>query len=127
MSQYIQHTKLPSGIHHYIWLSNSQDAMSECAKIYKKMNAEADPDSTILILVDLRQSGPLSVQQLSYRMKDTGIRSDVTYRTAYISDDRSVPILMKSFALINRVNSTQQFFGASQEEQAKEWLLNQQT
>lgn len=124
MPAHIEYHLLESGIHKYTWLDNSRDAIEDCVTLYKKMNASASSGDTVFILIDLRQSGALPIHLLTQRVRESGIRDDVTYRTAYISDEQIVQILMKNFAVINRVGGNRAFFGSREEDKAIEWLLN---
>ena len=75
-------------------------------------------------LIDLRQSGAPPFQLLGDANKKSGSRKDVHYRTAYISDDSIVPVLMQNFIMANRVSGDRQFFKADEEQQAIDWLLD---
>ncbi len=123
MSNEIKYERLPDDIHRLTWLNNSRAAIKEGAVLYREINECLLSGETVCIFMDLGQSGALSIKQICDVTKDAGLRCDVIYRTAYLSDDRTVPVLMKNYASINKINGMRQFFAVNQEELAINWLL----
>jgi hypothetical protein len=124
MGEHVQLNVLESGIHHYVWYDNTRDAVYAQAEFYKEINASLAPNETILLLIDLRQAGgapPFRV--LSDVIGKSGMRNDVNYRTAYLSDDSIVPILMQNFVMANRISGNRGFFKSDEEAVAIKWLL----
>jgi len=125
MSELIQYQYLDSGIHHFTWLTNSHDAIVLGSKLYRQMNDKLSSGDVVSILMDFRQSGVPSISRITEVTNNAGIRKDIHYYTAYLSDDRVVDILMRNYALINRLNGQREFFKANQEKEAIQWLLKQ--
>ena len=126
MGEHVELKVLESGIHHFIWFDNSRDAVYAQAEFYKEINARLSPDETILLLIDLRQAGAPPFKILTDVIGKSGMRSDVNYRTAYLSDDTTLPILMKNFVVSNRISGNRGFFKSDEEDQALEWLLEKE-
>jgi hypothetical protein len=124
MGEHVNYIVLESGIHHFIWLDNSREAVYAQAEYYKDLNAGLSPDETIRLLIDLRQAGAPPFRTLADVIGKSGMRNDVNYRTAYLSDDNIVPILMKNFVVVNRISGNRGFFKSDEETQAIEWLLS---
>jgi len=123
MGEHVQLYVLESGIHHFVWFNNSRDAVYDQSAYYKDINARLSHGETILLLIDLRQAGAPPFRVLSDVIGKSGMRNDVNYRTAYLSDDNIVPILMKNFVVANRISGNRGFFKSDEEDEAKMWLL----
>ena len=123
MGEHLELHVLESGIHHFVWLDNTRDAVYAQAEYYKEINAKLAPNETILLLIDLRQAGAPPFRVLSDVIGKSGMRNDVNYRTAYLSDDTIVPILMKNFVVANRISGNRGFFKSDEEDEAIKWLL----
>ncbi len=124
MGEHVEHIVLESGIHHFIWLDNSRDAVYAQSEYYMNINASLSPGDTVLLLIDLRQAGAPPFKVLSDVIGKSGMRTDVNYRTAYLSDDTILPILMKNFVVANRISGNRGFFKSDEEDVAIQWLLD---
>jgi len=123
MGEHVELVLLESDIHHYIWHDNTRDAVYEQADYYKHINETLPPNETIRLLIDLRQAGAPPFKVLSDVIGKSGMRNDVNYRTAYLSDDTILPVLMKNFVVANRISGNRGFFKSNEEAVAIEWLL----
>ena len=127
MGEHVKHIILESGIHHFVWFDNSRDAVYAQSKYYIEINASLSSGDTVLLLIDLRQAGAPPFKVLSDVIGKSGMRTDVIYRTAYLSDDTTLPILMKNFVVANRISGNRGFFKSDEEETAIQWLLDDST
>ncbi len=122
MSIHVKYIVIEPDIHHFLWLDNSREAVYEHAEYYRQLNSELPKDSVFRVLIDLRRSGAPPFQILADALKKSNPRKDITFRTAYLASDHLVEILMKNFAIINRIGGNRSFFSEDQEEEAITWL-----
>ena len=55
----------------------------------------------------------------------SGSRKDIQLRVAYIADDGSLPLIINSLTIPNRINGNRNYFKSDQEQDAIKWLLSE--
>ena len=127
MSEYFEHIELPTGVHHIVWMDNS----NESAKAYQHLlegllSDYSDTDiTTIRIIHDYRQVSFHPFLQVLGSVKWlSSLYPDITDRIAYIIRDVSIEILMDNMAQVSHDQIKRLLFKPKEEQEAIVWLLN---
>lgn len=124
MGQYIDYTYDENDIHIIRWKNHTRDAIFEFVDISNEMLKQLPENSTALILQDFRNTAVPSFRMLMDAMAKSGTRKDVKLRVAYLADDLSLQLIIKSLTVSNRISGNRAYFKSDQEQDAKDWLLN---
>ncbi|GEM_PF-2506522 len=124
METHITYTRTPNNIHIVKWHNHSRDAIYEFVDVTKDILESFPPNSTALILQDFRDSAVPSFRMLMDAMAKSGTRKDVNLKVAYLADDLSLQLIVKSLTISNNIKGNRQFFKSNQEQDAIDWLLS---
>jgi len=125
MDSKVKHIVLDSGIHHFIWLDNSREAVYEHAEKFRQVNDALSGGETVRIIMDFRETDIPPFIAIADAMKQSGLRKDVSYVSAYIADDSIIQMVINNAAMMNRNANTRKFFREDEMDTAINWLLNE--
>lgn len=124
MENNVKYTLLDTGIHQFVWLKSSRDAIYEHAEKFRQVNNNLASGDVVKIIMDYRKSGIPSFITITDAMKKAGLRNDVTYVSAYIANKSMLETIINNAATMNNLNHTRQFFHEHELDIAINWLLS---
>lgn len=133
MSELVKHIILDSGIHKFIWLDNSQEAVHWYLQVFNTFIQEikskpADTHTKLHCLLDFRQTSFPSFDKAVSKTIDLRRQNMTTIdkfecRIAYLSDEQDFISQVNQLSNIMPSNFKRSFFKPDEEDQAIAWLI----
>ncbi len=133
MNEYFKHIILESGIHHVIWMDNSQESVDAYSQLFFNVYQKTIQESSITpiairILSDFRLIAFPELKStvsntIDARRQNLIPNDNYICRLAYLSDDEELVSQVNHLGGLMPPTFKREFFKSNQEEQAIEWLL----
>lgn len=125
MSKHFEYIHLQSDIHHFKWLSRSEDSVSQYYDFIVQLYADLPEETTtVRILHDYKHLTFIPLANIFPKIKSLQIiYPNLNRRIAYISNDNQTETLLKSVAKTANRTGKRKFFKPNEEHLAIKWLL----